>query len=609
MPEIDTSSPASSERTATGRGRRRHGRHRERDALNGTALAEEAFHLLRTVPLPHLLLYYLGTIPFVVAAYFLWADMSRSSFASRDAASGALGLTLLYLWMKGWQGLFCRRLWHRLHPSGCQVEIGPWRSLRYLAAQAPIQAFSLPSHLVSLLFIGWPLAFFQNATVLSFTQDYGSQPMRHIIYDAARYAHRNWVQNYLVLLLVLVLSFFVWINLLGAAILVPISLKTFLGIESIFTLSPESAILNTTFLFGTVLLSFLVIDPFLKSIYTLRCFRSQSRSSGADLISRIDRLEKQAQGSDKRGATSQSFRPAKPSLTSRIIIPGMLLLAGAAPTAAVGSGEDGAPRSKAPATTEALANAIEATLQEKEYQWRLPRQALDEEAADRGWLVTVMNDLTDSIERGLKSATQSIDDFFRKLFEGDRSSSRSSPMPDAAAAGQGIGTIAKVLFVMIVAGLLAWIIFRMVSESRRRQPASLEELAPAGSIDLESDQIVATQLPEDEWMKLAREQISKGEHRLAVRALFLASLSHLGERGLLGVARFKSNHDYRRELDLKARSLPEIRSAFGENVGLFERAWYGLHEIGRDAIDRFTSNYERITHQAPKPSDGKEDRP
>ena len=584
---VPESSP-SAKAEAPSRGRR--SRRRRSDSTNGLALAEESFHLLRTIPLPHLLLYYLGTVPFVVAAFFFWADMSRSSYAARDAAIGALTLVGMYLWMKGWQGWFCRQLWHHLHPSGRQVPMNPARVARYFAAQVPVHAFSLPAHLVALLFLGWPLAFFQNASVLAFTQDYGTKPLRGVVGDATRFAHRNWLQNYLVLLLVLVLSLFTWINMLGAAVLVPMALKTFFGIESVFTLSPESAILNTTFLFGATLLSFLLIDPFLKALYTLRCFRSQSLRTGADLISRIDRLEAEA-------ASSRQGTPTSTGMMTKTFLAGALLALGIPSPA---HADDDTTVSSPPVSPETLSESIESTLQGKEYQWRLPRQDLDVEGQNQGWLASALDDLTESIERTLKEGSESIDDFFRKLFEGERSS-RSAPMPGVSSAGAGIGNVAKVLFVAIVAALLIWIVVRIVAESRRRTIRPIDEPALAGPIDLESDRIVATQLPEDEWMKLAREQIAKGQHRLAIRALFLASLAHLGDRGMLRIARFKSNRDYSRELDLKARALPEVRNAFGENVGLFERVWYGLHEIGRDAVDRFTANYESITRETPAP--------
>ena len=135
----------------------------------------------------------------------------------------------------------------------------------------------------------------------------------------------------------------------------------------------------------------------------------------------------------------------------------------------------------------------------------------------------------------------------------------------------------------------------MIVGRRGQMGVQVVELENVGPIDLESEAVVATQLPEDEWIRMAREKIEKGEYRLAVRALFLASLAHLGEHGLLNISRFKSNRDYRGELSLKARSMPVVIEAFSENVSLFEWVWYGLHDIGKDAIERFTANYEKIT--------------
>jgi hypothetical protein len=50
------------------------------------------------------------------------------------------------------------------------------------------------------------------------------------------------------------------------------------------------------------------------------------------------------------------------------------------------------------------------------------------------------------------------------------------------------------------------------------------------------------------WTRLGREFRQRGELRLALRAFYLASLSHLAAKGLVTVARFKSNRDYEREL-------------------------------------------------------------
>ena len=104
----------------------------------------------------------------------------------------------------------------------------------------------------------------------------------------------------------------------------------------------------------------------------------------------------------------------------------------------------------------------------------------------------------------------------------------------------------------------------------------------------------ASELPEDDWLKLARELLGRGELRLALRALYLASLAHLARREMISVAKFKSNRDYEQELRRRARALPDLQAAFAENVGIFDRVWYGLHEVTQEALERFQINLETI---------------
>lgn len=556
-------------------------RPRRRDPSEGAVqTVEEAFQLLRTLPAAGFWQYYAGTVPFVLAVFYFWADMSRSSDAERDAVLGALGLALAYGWMKAWQGLFCRSLWERLHPSGCPLRLSRGRFLRQTAAQILLQSVALPVRLVSLPFVGWSYAFFQNASVLAYTQDFGRQALRRTLGQAARFAHQGWAQNHLVLLLVGVIGFFVWLNVVGTAALVPMALKVFFGVETVFTLNPEGSFMNTTFVFATLLLTFLVVDPLSKTIYTLRCFRSLSRSTGADLLSRLARAKARAAliavaGSGLAWGQGWTQQPAAPA-----------------------GGEPSAAASAETATVDEFRASIRETLRKKEYQWRYPRRSAAEAGEeDRNWLEAKLKELADSIESQTKRFGKWVDEWLRKLFEGERARSRSDKRTGEGL-GESIGQVAKVALVAAVAGLLAWVLIAITRRLRRECAATPADEGAGMGIDWESETIVATQLPEDEWMRLAREQIARGEHRLAVRALFLASLAHLGDRGLLSVARFKSNRDYSRELQWRARTLPDLRDAFGENVTLFERVWYGLHEIGREAIDRFTANCERIAGQS-----------
>ena len=93
---------------------------------------------------------------------------------------------------------------------------------------------------------------------------------------------------------------------------------------------------------------------------------------------------------------------------------------------------------------------------------------------------------------------------------------------------------------------------------------------------------------------MARDFLARGELRLALRAFYLASLAHLAQRNLVTIARYKSNHDYERELSRRAHALPEVMSTFTENVSIFDRIWYGMHEVNGAMIDHFQRNVEKI---------------
>ena len=130
-------------------------------------------------------------------------------------------------------------------------------------------------------------------------------------------------------------------------------------------------------------------------------------------------------------------------------------------------------------------------------------------------------------------------------------------------------------------------------------PPATASTAP--EINLESDQVIATQLPENEWLRLAQEKIDSGDFRLAMRALFLATLAHLGERRLLAIARSKSNGDYVRELALRARDRLGLRQCFHESVRAFDRSWYGWYDVSRDQLNQFRANHQQIiTDAAPR---------
>jgi hypothetical protein len=112
--------------------------------------------------------------------------------------------------------------------------------------------------------------------------------------------------------------------------------------------------------------------------------------------------------------------------------------------------------------------------------------------------------------------------------------------------------------------------------------------------DVANENIGAEQLPEDGWTRLAHELLARGELRLALRAFYLGSLAHLAGRNLITLARFKSNRDYERELRRRAHAFAELLPLFGENVSVFDRTWYGRHDVDGELVTRFAANVERI---------------
>ncbi|WP_415908628.1 hypothetical protein [Oleiharenicola sp. Vm1] len=139
-----------------------------------------------------------------------------------------------------------------------------------------------------------------------------------------------------------------------------------------------------------------------------------------------------------------------------------------------------------------------------------------------------------------------------------------------------------------VAGLLLWVVWKVVAHNRAHPPAAAAASggAPAGAPDLRDESVEASRLPAHEWLALARTQLAAGEWRLAWRALFLATLATHAHDGLLSLAKFKTNLDYERELRRRAHGRATLVEDFRSRRRAFEAVWYGREaaspEVARD---------------------------
>lgn len=557
---------------------------KRRDLQRGKSaleLIEEAVHLLRLAPVSLLCIYYMGTLPFVMGLLYFWADMSRGSFSGQRLPVLALGMAILFVWMKTGHAIFARQLLARLcgESSPKLTALGLLRAAVVQTIIQPSGLILLPIALVVLVPFGWVYGFYQNVTLVGNGDDM----------DVRAVLRRAWNlmllwpgQNNAALLALKLFGLFVFLNLLMGVLAVPFLLKMVLGIETVFTHS-IAAVLNTTFFAVIVGLAHLCMDPLVKTVFVLRCFYGESLRTGQDLKTEL------------RGFAASGAR-----VSSVVLLSLLTFIAMPASGAAVAEADAGArlsPRKSglAPSPGQAVAPSVNAgeldraigdVLKRREYDWRLPR--VKEEAAEKGWFANLMESTFEMVRDWYRAVRSWIDRVMRWIFGDRRIQTPSS--------GTAWVTGLQVTLVILLVALACILAVLLIRAWRRRH--STDQVIQAQAVtavpDLADENVGADQLPEDGWLSMARELIERGELRLALRAFYLASLAHLAEKNLVGLARFKSNRDYEQELARRGHAIPEVASQFSENVRTFDRVWYGLHEVTREMLDRFATNVERI---------------
>ena len=499
------------------------------ETYSGLDLLEQAITLLRQAPVSVWIPYCLGVLPFALGLLFFWADMSRHPYAAEHASAYALGLALLFVWMKCGQALFAARL----HAVILCQPYRPWRAtelIRLALIQAtwqPTGLILLPVALLLTVPLAWTFAFYQNMTAIAGLGD-ERLPHRQTALQLARLWSR---QNHMILVWTLLISLVVGVNLLILLVSGPQLFKSLTGIETAFSRS-VFAYGNSTFLIIWCTLTALLIDPLIKAVYVLRCFYGQSIRSGLDLKLRL-----------------------KPGLLRVSLLLTVLLVC-------TGS----ARANETSVTSEELDTALSEVVQQSHYQWRLP--PITEVSEEKlHWL----NDFSEWIERQLEKLQRR---FRPRERHGDN-------------LGLLGGTGSDILIYVTVGILLLVLIILVLRHVRSQRLLESEaEATPitASVVDLQRDDLTADQLPRDRWLALVEELLSQGQLRLALRACFLAQLAHLAEQGRIVLARFKTNRDYERELNHYAHVHGDQVRLFQEDRRHFEAVWYGHQDVEAERI-------------------------
>jgi hypothetical protein len=550
----------------------------QQESKSALTLVEEATHLLRRAPLGAWLSYFVGSAPFVVFLFYFWSDMSLSPLASRHLLEFSLLAALCYVWMKTWQAVFCGQLMAQMEGRDAMPRLPCRAWLRLIASQAMVHStmpWLLPLSFVAMLPFAWVYAFYHNVTILAVGHFAEGGRTRPLLAKALAQAHYQPRPNHALVVLIGVFSIMVYLNFFLLFVLATMLLKSITGMENPFTRS-IGLYMSTALHVLLFSLSYLVVNPFVKSLYVLRCFYSAARKSGADIevslraISRVTMAPLMlflCAGSAALPSSTQAAPSATRAAVAEQAVPGSL-------------------------PDKELDQSIRDVLQSSEFQWRFGREGGGEEADS--WLGSMIRSISKWFNEMLDALGRLIGSLIDWLRGGDKDISASHHAP-ASAWLAALPKLVMGLVVVLIVGL-AWMLWKNWKQARQTVTVEAEALPPP--VNLESENVLASQLPENEWLLLAREKMDAGELRLALRALFLATLAHLGEKRLLQIGRSKSNGDYVRELGWRARGRDQLSEGFAQQVRTFDRVWYGWHEVSHELMARFQEQHERITSHA-----------
>ena len=525
---------------------------------------------MRLAPGALFLSYYVGSLPFILGLLYFWTDMSRHGYASDHLYVGSLGVALLFIWMKSWQAVFGVQIRTRL--SGTTWKPLPLqRCFSIVASQALIHAtglFVLPLATVLMVPLGWCYAFYQNATVQAYAD---SMNFRDIIKNAFQQAKLWPLQNHLLLIIFFCFGMVVLFNVAIAIFIIPYMLKKFVGLETIFTMSGFHA-LNTTFLITSVAVTYVCLDPLIKVAYALRCFYGEALATGADLKTELNVLRRK-----RNKALAVAFVAA-------------LFLA---PFEVQGAEQlEIAPTEVPGMSSQDLDLAIDEVLERREFIWRLPREKSPVEESDQsGPVVSVLRWIVDTVEKAIEVVSgwiRKFDDWLETIWP-------DTDAPTSSAQRDWRPVIRYLLIFMSIVLAVIMVVYLVKLWRRHHTSAGdLEGEPDAPAPDLTDDGVQADDLPANRWLDLAKELMAKGSLRLAMRALYLATLSFFAEKEVVTIEIYKSNREYESELRRRLSDRQELISAFAETVTVFDRVWYGMHAVSQSDLESYFTDQERI---------------
>jgi len=510
------------------------------NGAEGVWRLEEACGLLRELSARSWSIWLAGALPYTFALIDFVLEMSRSAFAAERLVWKSFLLALLFGLKHTAQAVFtrdCLRLLRGELPSAPSFEA----LLRTFFVQLFWQPLRLPS-LAAAGVVLFPVpafaAFFRNIGPAALDRERGfvRESWKLGLGDARAHA--------VSLLLFTATWLLLFLNLAALWFVVPMLLKAFLGLQTDLGRLAFRLLNASTFLV-TLVVSWVLLEPAHNALAAVRAFYAQARSDGEDLRGALRRLA---------------------VLAAALIV---LCMPGFAQQQEVD-----------PA---ALDQKIEEVLREPEFAWRAPREGTDSATGD-------------GLRRIFESIGKAVEWFFemwKKLFGDDGKPPTQTPSTWSIDA--------QVLkWVMIAAAALALISIGIVLFNRKRdkaKPAAASAVPVAPSVDLADENVTPDQRPEDEWLRMADECAARGDYRLAMRAVHLAGLRYLGEKGYVNLQPAKTGHEYRREFERRVRESAALEG-YANGLRQYEVAWYGFTGAGASEFSVLRGTWEELRRHA-----------
>lgn len=503
-------------------------------------ILEEAFDLLQHAPASVWLRYLAGAAPLIVGLLFVWNEFSSAGGPTHNPVIAALFLVALLVWFYRCRQIFAGHLRGILSLKSGDVG-APVRGW-LLACFEGTKLIVIPLAAISVLPLAYATAFYRSLTLFA-AEGLGPREASARAWKAAIAWQR---ENWFVIAILNLLGFAVIVDVSVTVILAPMLVKIFTGYESVSMERGSSAL---GIQFPVILaLTWLCFDPLLQAVYTVRAFQWEGLRTGEDLLVRLRRLAPLL----VLFCLATHCLPAAPPTLSR----------------------------------DNLNNSIDQTLNSPDYAWRIPPPV--SEAEQKDWFIDTVDRIVALVKRGWTV----ISDLWSELIDWIGNMLRNT-VPAPGKTQPGKPTAVRPVFYLLGLGITGLALALLWKFGSRKKLSVAAVAAGPSAVDLTDEALLASDLPEDEWLQMAERYAGSGDLRLALRALYLGTLALLNHRGLLTVHACKSNRDYERELRRRSRD-NGLTQIFGVNIRSFERSWYGFHDVTGEQLQIFRENLGRM---------------